>query len=825
MSTHTNENAPAGTEASNPKHCTSNIAEKPDPRNAFKRDLYRGFSPENQVDAGMTDALEIVPDSGKEELPGKNISLIDALEPDLQHAQDFLSLLANGEPVTFQTFDDGESKNLKLARILHGTLEQHASVLTALNNQGAGVFIMVNQGDLQGRKAGNVIAVRSLFVDLDGSPLEPITQASLAPHSIIESSQGRYHAYWLTKDCELAQFTPLQAALAAKFDGDIVVKDLPRVMRLPGFLHRKGAPFLTKVIQTKAVQHYATAQIISDLGLQLTPSSKKLQASTPVTNVNGLVVGTRDDGIFRLACSLHGKGMTMDDAKVLVLIAAANCEPPFPDTEALKCLDSAWQYDADRTERLTDMGNARRLVNLHGLDLRYISELKKWLVWNGYRWRIDGYDLIMRGAKHTASSIYTEAKNASEASDDDMAGKLASHASRTQSLKGINAMIELAKSERGIPVLTSELDKDNYLLGVTNGVINLRTGALREPRQEDYITKQAHVAYEPEAQAPLFIAFLKRIMGDNQALVDFIQRAVGYSLTGDTGEQCLFFLYGSGANGKSTLLNVIKELLGDYAMQCPADTLMVKQSGGGASNDIARLRGARFVATSETEEGRRFAESMIKQLTGGDVIAARFLFAEYFEFIPNFKIWLGANHKPIIRGDDYAIWRRIHLLPFAVTIPPEERDKNLPEKLRAEYPGILAWAVQGCMEWQNKGLNPPLEVIAATDEYKSEMDLIGMWIEECCTTEPQATAQASALYGSYKRWVEDNGGHPLNSTKFGLKLGDRGFSKVKSGTVVYHGIGLLDSSDSLDSFSVSPPNTPIHEDTYPKTVQTLPTVQ
>jgi putative DNA primase/helicase len=739
--------------------------------------------------------------------PHKSVTNM-ALEPDLQQTQDFLTLLANGEPVTFQTFDDGESKNPKLARILHGTLEQHASTLTALNAQGAGVFVMVNRGDLQGRKKENVSAVRALFVDLDGAPLEPIKQASLEPHIVVESSDERFHAYWLVNDCELAQFTPLQAALAAKFDGDIKVKDLPRVMRLPGFWHRKGEPFQTKVMQTKSVQPYATAKIISDLGLQLTPPSEKRQANAPVGKVNGLQTGSRDDGIFRYACSLRGKGMTMDEAQVLVLTMAANSHPPFPETEALKCLSSAWKYDGDRTERLTDMGNAVRLVNLHGRDLRYIPEFRKWLVWDGWRWLMDEDGEIMRRAKSTATAIYTEAKKAAEASEKDMADKLASHASKTQSANRIKAMIELAQSEPGIPVRTGELDQNNYLLGVTNGVINLRTGALREPRQADHITKQAHVAYEPDAQAPLFVAFLQRIMGGNQALVDFIQRAIGYSLTGDTGEQCLFFLHGSGANGKSTLLNAIKELLGDYAMQCPAETLMVKQGGGSIPNDIARLRGARFVATSETEDGRRFAEAMIKQLTGGDVIAARFLFAEYFEFTPNFKIWLGANHKPVIRGDDYAIWRRIRLVPFTVTIPPEQRDKNLPEKLRNEYPGILAWAVQGCMEWQIQGLNPPPEVIAATDEYKSEMDLIGKWIEECCITKPNATAKASSLYGNYKRWVEDNGGHPLSNTKFGLKLGDRGFSKEKSGTVVYRGIGLLDTSDGSDSFYGSTANTP-----------------
>lgn len=518
---------------------------------------------------------------------------------------------------------------------------------------------------------------------------------------------------------------------------------------------------------------------------EMAPAGTRAKLKTKRNNSNGTSTPAQDD-----------------------MAVTANCRPPMPKPNAIKCLEGTRSDDIGHTEHLTDVGNAMRLVRLHGRDLRYIPEFRKWLVWNGGRWLIDEDGEIMRRAKDTAAAIYVEAKNASEAGEQGMANKMASHAGRTQSANRIKAMIELAKSEPGIPVRTTELDQDSYLLGVTNGVVNLRTGALRKPRQEDHLTKQAMVAYDPKAQAQLFLSFLERIMDGNLALVDFLQRAIGYSLTGDTGEQCLFFLYGSGANGKSTLLNAIKELLGDYAMQCPAETLMVKQGGGNIPNDIARLRGARFVATSETEDGRRFAESMIKQLTGQDTIAARFLFGEYFEFVPNFKIWLGANHKPVIRGDDYAIWRRIRLVPFTVTIPPDERDKNLPAKLRDEYPGILAWAVQGCLEWQRHGLNPPPEVLAATEEYKSEMDLIGKWVEECCVTTSNATAKASTLYGSYKHWVEDNGGFPLSSTKFGLKLGDKGFLKEKSGTVVYRGIGLLDTSDSLEGFSGSPPNGP-----------------
>jgi putative DNA primase/helicase len=734
---------------------------------------------------------------------------------DINQAQRFLTLLAGDEPLTFQTFDDGGTKNPKLARILHGNLEEHATTLSALNAQGAGVFVMVNCGDGLGRKAANVTGIRALFVDLDGAPLEPVLAAGVEPHLTIESSTGRYHAYWLVSECAIEQFTQLQAALAAKFNSDPKVKDLPRVMRLPGFWHQKAEPYQTRILHENPALPYADADIIERLELNAKTSAQAAGEPTAQTlnfdrktAIAGFAQGNRDDGLFRYACSLRGSGVAKEEARLLVLIAAAKCQPPMPELDATNCLESAWRYDSARTKRLTDVGNAMRLVSLHGHDLRYVPEFKKWLVWDDGRWLIDEDGEIMRRAKGTAAAIYVEAKSASEAGEQPMAGKLASHAGKSQALPRLKAMIELAQTEPGISARTTELDNNNYLLGVANGVINLETGALRVPRREDLITKRALVAYDPDAQAPLFLAFLDRIMGGNQALVDFIHRAVGYSLTGITDEQCLFFLHGSGQNGKSTLLTAIKELLGDYAMQCPAESLMVKQGGGNIPNDIARLRGARMVATSETEDGRRFAETMIKQLTGQDTIAARFLFAEYFEFIPNFKIWLAANHKPVIRGDDFAIWRRIRLIPFAVTIPPEEKDGKLPEKLRAEYPGILAWAVQGCLEWQRQGLNPPPEVLAATEEYKSEMDLIGKWIEECCITAPHATAKASELYGNYKRWVENNGGFPLSSTKFGMKLGDRGYQKEKSGTVVYHGIGLLDTSDSWDSFSVSTHDTP-----------------
>ncbi|MDP2826697.1 MAG: phage/plasmid primase, P4 family [Sulfuritalea sp.] len=460
--------------------------------------------------------------------------------------------------------------------------------------------------------------------------------------------------------------------------------------------------------------------------------------------------------------------------------------------------------DAGRPMMRTDMGNGSRLAHRHGASLRYIHEFKKWIVFHRGRWLFDEDGAVMRLAKDTARSIFAEAARAPDLVEQK---DLAQWAATSQSLARATAMIELAKSEPGIPIASCQLDRDPFLLGVENGVVDLRTGQLRQARRDDYITKLARVEFKEGAGCPTWEKFLGRIFSKNVSLIEFMQRALGYSLSGDTGEQCLFLAHGGGANGKSTMLDAVRAILGDYASTSSTDLLMTKQAGA-ATNDVARLRGARLVATIETEDGRRMAEGLVKQLTGGDMIAARFLFAEFFEFKPAFKIWLAANHKPVIRGDDYAIWRRIRLIPFNVTIPPDERNKTLTATLIAEAPGILQWMIRGCLDWQRIGLMPPPEVLAATEGYKNEMDLLGQWIAECCLIAPHANVKGGALYANYKRWAQENGGYPLSNPKFAMKLVERGFRKETSGTVTYYGIGILEGLEGLEGFSQPSPSAP-----------------
>lgn len=426
---------------------------------------------------------------------------------------------------------------------------------------------------------------------------------------------------------------------------------------------------------------------------------------------------------------------------------------------------------------LTDTGNAERLIARHGPDLRYVPVWDRWLVWNDTRWVEDKKSLRVAAlAKSTVRDMYAEAKDAAG----DYREELSKHAKRSESARGRSSMIECARSEPGVALKTEELNGDPWALNVENGTIDLRTGKLHAHRREDLITKLVPITYDIEARCDRWEAFLSRILNGNHELIAFLQRALGYSLTGLTTEQCLFFLYGSGSNGKSTFLELLRDLLGDYSTQADFTTFL-ERKGDGPRNDIARLYGARAVTSSEVGEGKRLNESLVKTLTGGDVVAARYLYTETFEFQPAFKLWLAANHRPIIRGTDFAIWRRIRLIPFTVQIPAEEQDRGLKDALRAELPGILAWAVAGCLLWQRNGLGTPLEVSAATDQYRRESDTLGAFLEDCCELGETHAEPASELYAAYKKWASEGGEYELPQTRFGRELEERGFSAEKRG--------------------------------------------
>jgi putative DNA primase/helicase len=349
-------------------------------------------------------------------------------------------------------------------------------------------------------------------------------------------------------------------------------------------------------------------------------------------------------------------------------------------------------------------------------------------------------------------------------------------------------MIELAQSESGIPVVISDFDSDPWLLNVLNGTLELKTSKLRTHRREDLITRIVPVGFDSEARCPRWDSFLDEIMAGDRDMIKYLQKVIGYSLTGSNQEQVIFILYGSGANGKSTFVATIHRLLESYAKKTPTETLLVKNTSG-ISNDIARLNGARFVSADEAEHGRHLAESLVKQLTGGDKISARYLYSEFFDFDPTFKLFLDVNHKPIIRGSEHAIWRRIHLIPFNV-FTADKRDKDLLAKLQSELPGILRWAVEGCSRWQTDGLEPPQAVKSASTDYRSEMDVVGDFLREHCEVDANAKTPFKDLFDAYAKWTQRNeDGYP-DSQEFARALSDRGFPPKRNNTLGRYRTGL-----------------------------------
>jgi putative DNA primase/helicase len=443
--------------------------------------------------------------------------------------------------------------------------------------------------------------------------------------------------------------------------------------------------------------------------------------------------------------------------------------------------DESIYYRVEKLQRgllqFTDTTNAFRLFEEHGKDIRFNALWQKWFVWDGRYWALDDGCLIHDRGLKMIRGIYGELIKTADYRD---RLQIEKYAIQSESVKKREAFVKAASWIPALNIKTDDLDKDPWLLNVENGTIDLRTGEMREQRQEDLITKIAKVKYDADADCPVWKKFIMEIMNYNAELIRFIQTAAGWAITGDTSEQVMFILFGAGANGKSTFLNTIMNLLGDYAISTPTETFM-KRNGDQSSNDIARLRGARFVTTSEAEQGRRLSEPLIKQITGNDRMTARFLFKEFFSFVPTFKIFMATNHKPVIKGTDFGIWRRIRLIPFTTTIPEEKQDKQLEEKLREEGPGILNWLLEGTKRWYTERLKTPKAILSATAEYRSEMDVIGNFLKECCVMGTDNAIRARDLFKCSQDGCEENTERACSERFFGLRLQEIGLDQKRLG--------------------------------------------
>ena len=535
----------------------------------------------------------------------------------------------------------------------------------------------------------------------------------------------------------------------------------------------------------------------------------------------------RNDALNKAAFELRQKGVGRGEAEALCKQACRLCglyaeEPEQCDTTFESGFSAGMSQAGSKKSvardhgglpgeikfrRLDGIGNGERFVDACGGNVRYCFETESWFVWDETRWCTDRPDLIEWWAKLAARRIIQERDAAIEnaraegKSDDEIKvikQAYDAHIASAARLKGVQDMLKLSQSEPGVRVRPDELDADPMLLGVENGAIDLRNGTLRPPCRDDLITKSTHVAFDPNARAPIWQQFLRRIMSEDDEMIAYMQRAAGYSLTGSTTEQVLFFLYGNGQNGKSVFVSMLSAILGDYASKMPCEMLMRSDrvSSASATPDVARLKGSRIAVFSELDEDQKFNESRVKDLTGSDRVVARPLYQEPFEFEPSHKLWIYGNHRPEITGTDYGIWRRLHVIHFRVLISEVERDNELLSKLRGEREGILAWCVQGCIEWQRLGLSPPESISLAVDLYRDQSDSVAMFFEQRCEMYDDAKVTKAEMYAAFCSWIREENAKSMSQKAFGQRLARLGVDESRSGETRYwEGVRLVQPGD------------------------------
>jgi putative DNA primase/helicase len=455
------------------------------------------------------------------------------------------------------------------------------------------------------------------------------------------------------------------------------------------------------------------------------------------------------------------------------------------------------------TANKTDAGNAECFVEFYGHQFRYAPERGKWYKWTGAAWQEDLSGTVVRAMLHVVRLRHQVAPTLRKKER----VELWKHCEKSESSGRLHAAVQIAGVLKGMSISITELDHDRYLLGTPNGILNLSAGKVGEFMESDpayFISRLTDVPYDPKATCPLWEKTVAEIFNNDMDLVKYVQRIVGYSLTGDMREQAFFIFYGKGANGKSTFLGVLRQLLGDYSATIPFESFDADQRNP-IGNDIAALRGKRFVVCIEAEHNRRLAEARIKSITGGDEISCRFLYGEYFSYLPQFKVIVAVNHRPLIRGDDHGIWRRVHIIPFDRRFEGNQENKELKDQLAAEMPGILNWALEGLREWHKIGLSRPQRVLEETEAYKATSDQIGRWIDDTCIEKPDAIELASKAYTKYKSWCEENNERPYSQNVWVQRLGDRNLKVEKFSTsgqkkaVVLRGLELATLSSDIST--------------------------
>lgn len=653
-----------------------------------------------------------------------------------------------------------------------------------------------NIGIPMGEKSGLV----ALDVDTrhggEGSLAMLMDEFTLLPDTITATTGGggKHYIFKYTEELALKNVVGFRDGLDIRTQGGMIVA-APSI-------HHSGKQYAWDSGKSPFEMQAADmpAWLVEEIRKVGTKLTVKKKAADPAPRKK-ISEGGRNNHLTSLAGALRRKGI--GEEGIIATLRAENrdrLDPPLDDETVVAIAKSITRYqpEAESMEyKLTDVGNAERFVAMFKDQVKYCTIYKKWFIWNGKRWEQDDTGKIITYAIECVRNIIHDADLLP---DGDRRKALIQHSLKSESSGRLKALLDIASGMPAITVRSEQLDQNPWLLNCQNGTIDLQTGKLQPHDPKDFITRICAADYNPTCAIPLWMQLMEKITGGDKEYMRYIQKALGYALTGDISEQAIFLLYGTGSNGKSTMLNVFAALLDGYAQSTSSDTFMQKKNES-VNNDIARLKGARFVSAIEMEEGKRMAESLIKSMTGGDKLVTRFLYGEFFEYVPQFKVFLAVNHKPIIKDTTNSIWRRIKIMEFNNTFTEQERDKNFPTKIMAkELPGILAWAVQGCLDWQQNGINAPDIVAAATRDYREEMDSFSHFFVECCVAKENARVTNKMLRAKYEEWCKENGEWPLTQKPFSQKLLERGYEKRNSsptGSAEWHGFTLRGEATRL----------------------------
>lgn len=449
-----------------------------------------------------------------------------------------------------------------------------------------------------------------------------------------------------------------------------------------------------------------------------------------------------------------------------------------------------------------DQGRGLRMKDQFSEVLKYNAVDKKWFFFNGSYWQEDiGAQKVELAAEKVVNSIKLEKPDLSfstKTTEDKMMSEWRKF--QKDSRSHIAKVHMINEFQKYVIINHGYFDKDNMLLNTESGYVDLSNGELHDHDIKKNFSEQTIAEYSDNVDAPLWNQFLNQIFDNDEELIHYVQKAVGYSFTGSVEEQAMFLLLGNGRNGKSVFINTIRNIAGSYAKQMNVDSIIVHNASNSANSDIARLENTRLVTSSEINEGSRLDESLVKQLTGGDRILARYLFGSEFEYNPKFKIWMATNHLPIIRGTDDGIWRRLKIIPFNVQIPKSKVDKQLENKLKSEWAGILNWIVQGAIMWQQEGLQDPASVSEMGEEYRKEMDPLESFLSEECIAGSGYEIKARDLYNGYRHWADQSHEYKMSVTKFGKEMGKK-IPKIRKSDGYYYGGLKLKKEDYAFEFN------------------------